>query len=97
MFCFILNHYFRNFFLTFLFELLTLIQVFCDYDLLPKWELGQKNVWFFSRYYGINDPVAEKLMRRASAMPKLEPPEDKSITTLYVGNLGDKLTEKELR
>jgi len=50
-----------------------------------------------TRYYGINDPVAEKLMRRASAMPKLEPPEDKSITTLYVGNLGDKLTEKELR
>jgi pre-mRNA-splicing factor RBM22/SLT11 len=49
------------------------------------------------RYYGIHDPVAEKLMRRASAMPKLEPPEDKSITTLYVGNLGDKLTEKELR
>lgn len=53
--------------------------------------------WTFCRYYGINDPVAEKLMRRASAMPKLEPPEDKSITTLYVGNLGDKLTEKELR
>jgi pre-mRNA-splicing factor RBM22/SLT11 len=41
--------------------------------------------------------VAEKLMRQASAMPKLEPPEDKSITTHYVGNLGDKLTEKELR
>ncbi|CAG2062733.1 unnamed protein product [Timema podura] len=49
------------------------------------------------KYYGINDPVAEKLMRRASAMPKLEAPEDKTITTLYVGNLGDKLTEKDLR
>jgi hypothetical protein len=30
-------------------------------------------------------------------MPKLEPPEDKSITTLYVGNLSDKIGEKELR
>jgi pre-mRNA-splicing factor RBM22/SLT11 len=30
-------------------------------------------------------------------MPTLEPPEDKTITTLYVGNLGDKLTEKDLR
>lgn len=36
-------------------------------------------------------------MRRASTMPKLEPPEDKSITTLYVGNLSDKIGEKELR
>ena len=30
-------------------------------------------------------------------MPKLEPPEDKTITTLYVGNLGEKITEKELK
>lgn len=52
---------------------------------------------FVYRYYGVNDPVAEKLMRRASAMPKLEPPEDKSITTLYVGNLGERISEKELR
>lgn len=51
----------------------------------------------FCRYYGTNDPVADKLMRRADSMPKLEPPEDKSITTLYVGNLGEKLGEKELR
>ncbi|KAK0182049.1 hypothetical protein PV327_000220 [Microctonus hyperodae] len=49
------------------------------------------------RYYGVNDPVADKLMRRAAAMPVLEPPEDKSITTLYIGGLGDVLTEKQLR
>ncbi|KAJ4433666.1 RNA binding motif protein 22, partial [Periplaneta americana] len=61
----------------------------------PDDPLADQNIK--DRYYGINDPVAEKLMRRASAMPKLEPPEDKTITTLYVGNLGDKLTEKELR
>lgn len=51
----------------------------------------------FYRYYGVNDPVAEKLMRRAETMPKLEPPEDKTVTTLYVGNVSDRITEKELQ
>ncbi|CAH1400494.1 unnamed protein product [Nezara viridula] len=61
----------------------------------PDDPLADQNIK--DRYYGVNDPVAHKLMRRASAMPKLEPPEDKSITTLYVGNLSDKIGEKELR
>ncbi|XP_071446611.1 pre-mRNA-splicing factor RBM22 [Hetaerina americana] len=61
----------------------------------PDDPLADQNIK--DRYYGINDPVAEKLLRRAAAMPKLDPPEDKSITTLYIGNLGDKVTEKELR
>lgn len=34
------------------------------------------------RYYGINDPVANKMLRRVGDMPKLETPEDTSITTL---------------
>jgi len=49
------------------------------------------------RYYGVNDPVAEKMMNRASERPKLEKPEDQTITTLYVGNLNDITTEKDLR
>lgn len=53
------------------------------------------------RYYGTKDPVAEKLLNRAKAMPKLTPPEDASVTTLYLGNLGkdNKLVveEKDLR
>ncbi|KAL1115557.1 hypothetical protein AAG570_005847 [Ranatra chinensis] len=61
----------------------------------PDDPLADQNIK--DRYYGVNDPVAHKLMRRASSMPKLEPPEDKSITTLYVGNLSDKIGEKELR
>ena len=40
------------------------------------------------RYYGVNDPVADKLLNRAKGMPNLEPPEDKSITTLYIGGTG---------
>ncbi|XP_037509939.1 LOW QUALITY PROTEIN: pre-mRNA-splicing factor RBM22-like [Rhipicephalus sanguineus] len=61
----------------------------------PDDPLADQNIR--DRYYGVNDPVADKLLRRAAAMPKLEPPEDISITTLYVGNLGDRLTEKDLR
>jgi len=53
----------------------------------PDDPLSQQNIK--DRYYGVNDPVAEKLMTRASALPTLEPPEDTQITTLYVGGLED--------
>ncbi len=51
------------------------------------------------RYYGTSDPVADKLLNRAKAMPVLKPPEDKTITTLYVGNLGEDgyIDDKDLR
>ncbi|KAA0197734.1 hypothetical protein HAZT_HAZT003575 [Hyalella azteca] len=61
----------------------------------PDDPLADQNIK--DRYYGVNDPVADKLLKRAEAMPQLDPPEDKSITTLYVGNLGDRIGEKELR
>ena len=61
----------------------------------PDDPLADQNIK--DRYYGTNDPVAEKLMRRAATLPRLDPPEDKSITTLYVGNIGEKMVEKELR
>lgn len=61
----------------------------------PDDPLADQNIR--DRYYGVNDPVADKLLRRAASMPKLEPPEDLSITTLYVGNLGDRVGEKDLR
>jgi len=49
------------------------------------------------RYYGVNDPVAEKLMRQASDMPRLTAPEDRSITSLYIGGVEESITEKDLR
>lgn len=49
------------------------------------------------RYYGRNDPVADKILKRAASLPTLEPPEDKTITTLYVGNISEHLTEKDIR
>lgn len=61
----------------------------------PDDPLADQNIK--DRYYGINDPVADKLLKRASAMPRLDTPDDKSITTLYVGGLGDTITDSELR
>lgn len=60
----------------------------------PDDALSDQNIR--DRYYGIKDPVADKLMKRASAMPKLEPPEDKSITTLYIGNVPAFINERDL-
>lgn len=60
----------------------------------PDDPLADQNIK--DRYYGVNDPVADKLLRRAAAMPALPPPDDKSITTLYIGNLGN-LTEQNIR
>eukprot|EP00037_Helgoeca_nana_P011942 m.107585 g.107585 ORF g.107585 m.107585 type:complete len:388 (+) comp21163_c0_seq1:13-1176(+) len=50
------------------------------------------------RYYGSSDPVAEKMMRRASKIPSLEPPADKAITSLYVGGVEDPfVTQQDLQ
>lgn len=61
----------------------------------PDDPLADQNIK--DRYYGTNDPVADKLLKRASTMPALDPPDDRSITTLYVGNLGERIGELELR
>lgn len=58
--------------------------------------MGQQN--FKDRYYGNNDPVARKMLRRATSSPGLlNPPDDKSITTLWVGGLDAETTEDDLR
>lgn len=61
----------------------------------PDDPLSEQNIK--DRYYGRNDPVADKIMKRASQLPSLDPPEDKSITTLYVGNISEHLSEKDIR
>jgi len=45
----------------------------------------------------VNDPVAMKLLNKAGDMPSLEPPEDESIKTLYVGGLDARINEQDLR
>ncbi|XP_022150908.1 zinc finger CCCH domain-containing protein 49 [Momordica charantia] len=47
--------------------------------------------------FRVNDPVALKLLNKAGEMPSLEPPEDESIRTLYVGGLDARVAEQDLR
>lgn len=61
----------------------------------PDDPLSNQNIR--DRYYGVDDPVAEKMMKRFNELPKLTPPEDLSITTLYIGNLPEDVTEKDIR
>ncbi|XP_039273305.2 pre-mRNA-splicing factor RBM22-like [Styela clava] len=63
----------------------------------PEDPLSDQNIK--DRYYGINDPVADKMMKRAqnSADINLVAPEDKTITTLYVGGLTEEIEEQDLR
>ena len=66
----------------------------------PDDPLNDQNIK--DRYYGSNDPVADKIMKRAETLPSLNPPEDPLITTLYIGGLGDEseanpITEQDLR
>lgn len=49
------------------------------------------------RYYGVNDPVAEKMLGRVEGMDKLTPPEDASICTLFVGGLAPEHSEDDVR
>eukprot|EP00026_Physarum_polycephalum_P009049 Phypoly_transcript_09160.p1 GENE.Phypoly_transcript_09160~~Phypoly_transcript_09160.p1 ORF type:complete len:380 (+),score=68.30 Phypoly_transcript_09160:130-1140(+) len=59
-------------------------------------ELSAQNIK--DRYYGVNDPVANKMLRRAEEFSKLTPPEDQDITTLYIGNLDPtKVTEEDVK
>ncbi|XP_043713549.1 zinc finger CCCH domain-containing protein 40-like [Telopea speciosissima] len=58
-------------------------------------ELSQQNIK--DRYYGVNDPVAMKLLNKAGEMTSLMAPEDESIKTLYVGGLDARVTEQDLR
>lgn len=62
----------------------------------PTSPLAKQN--FHDRFYGTNDPVAEKMLRKVESMPKVEAPADKSITTLFVGGVDPaKVTEQDLR
>ena len=61
----------------------------------PSDPLSQQNIK--DRYYGTNDPVAEKLLGQARELPQLTPPEDKGITSLYIGGLSDSVTDRDLR
>lgn len=58
--------------------------------------LSKQNIQ--DRYHGTNDPVAKKILDKVSKMnDTVKPPEDKSITTLFVGGVNDTVTEDDIR
>eukprot|EP00210_Caulerpa_lentillifera_P005328 g5091.t1 len=58
-------------------------------------DLSEQNIK--DRYYGVNDPVAEKILQRMQDLPNLTPPEDPSVTTLYIGGVSPDIMETDLR
>ena len=49
------------------------------------------------RYHGVNDPVAEKLLSSAQDLPTLSPPDDKTVTSLYIGGIDESFNQSDLR
>jgi len=49
------------------------------------------------RFHGENDPLATKIFRKAEEDKTLQTPDDKSITTLFIGGLDAEIKEKDLR
>ncbi len=49
------------------------------------------------RYYGNNDPVAEKMLGKNEKLPPPAPPVDQSIKTVFVGGLVESIGQTELR
>jgi len=60
-------------------------------------QCGNRDVAIRDRYYGVNDPLANKMMAKMKDRPGLEPPEDVTVTTLYVGGVTELIAEKDLR
>jgi pre-mRNA-splicing factor RBM22/SLT11 len=67
----------------------------------PNGPLANQNIQ--DRYYGRNDPVAQKMLSRMSGKGRrgpsgpLELPDDPTITTLWVGGVGPQMRENSIR
>jgi len=59
-------------------------------------ELAQQNIK--DRYYGVNDPVAKKMLGKIEGGPNpTAPPANTEITTLYVGGVLPHITEEDIK
>ncbi|EJD02405.1 uncharacterized protein FOMMEDRAFT_109756 [Fomitiporia mediterranea MF3/22] len=58
-------------------------------------ELSKQNMQ--DRYHGRNDPVARKIFTEHAKTQGLEPPEDESITSLFLSSLPQNATEQSIR
>lgn len=57
--------------------------------------LAQQNIK--DRFYGQEDPVAAKILNRSASLPELKPPDDPTITSLWLGGVDDSINEQDLR
>ena len=57
--------------------------------------MSEQNI--VDRFYGTKDPVADKLLKRAESLPSIKAPEDKTITTLWVGGVTSDIDETDLQ
>ena len=58
-------------------------------------ELANQNLK--NRYYGVNDPVAKRILDNVSETILPQEPKNESITTIYVGGINDKVSEYDLK
>ena len=61
----------------------------------PDDPLSQQNLK--DRYYGVSDPVADKMLRQFSESTPASVPDDPSIMSVYVGGVDEGMVEKDLR
>lgn len=52
---------------------------------------------YHDRYNGTNDPVAQKILSRVANMSTVNPPNDKSIKTIFIGNVTPRITVQLLK
>jgi len=69
----------------------------CPYrhEMPEKTELSTQNIR--DRYHGTNDPVARKIMTGYATSQGLPPPDDTSITSLFLTSLPESATEQSIR
>ncbi|KAF9569514.1 RNA binding motif protein 22 [Mortierella alpina] len=72
----------------------------CPYrhEMPQEGELANQNIK--DRYYGTNDPVARKMLsgpRAGGASRQFAPPEDKSVTSLFITGVTEEITEPDVR
>lgn len=58
-------------------------------------ELSKQNIQ--DRYYGRNDPVAKKILLTHASSMGLQPPDDQSVTSLFISSLPVTATEQSIR
>ncbi|KAJ3049251.1 RNA binding motif protein 22 [Rhizophlyctis rosea] len=58
-------------------------------------DLSNQNIK--DRYYGQNDPVAQRMLNRTDKPNKLGQPDDKAITSLFITGVEADITEQDLR